>query len=259
MKKIFKLFGIGAIMLFSFYYTEKIALYAQSQSPIMQEINKAKDALYVSSINAKILDDYIIPGINGLEVNVNSSFSNMKSFETFNSYYLVFDQVKPEISLNNNKNKIVKKGNKLKRSISFILEEKNDIYNYLKANNIKANILTNLDSYDKTESFEIINNDINKFEKLETLLNKAELNSNICFVNNFIKNYCIKKGYYLVENNKELNGSNIASVKGSIESGDIILIKSSTKLEDFKLLVNQINYQDLNIVYLSELITEENN
>lgn len=259
MKNFFKFFGITAIMLFSFYYTEKIALYAQSKSPIMQSINEAKDNLAVSSIDAEVTNEYIIPGINGLEVNVKESFSNMKSFNAFNSYYLIFDQVPPEISLENNKHKIIKQGNKLKRSVSLIFEPNDSISNYLKNNNIKANILMNLDNYDEATNFEILNNEINNFSKLETILNKAELNNKICFVNKNNKDYCVEKEYYLVENNKELNGSNIALIKSNIESGDIILIKSSTKVEDLEILINQINYQDLNIIYLSELITEENN
>jgi len=259
MKKIFKFFGICAIMLFSFYYTEKIALYAQSKSPIMQSINEAKDNLMVSSINAEVTNEYITPGINGLEVNVKESFSNMKSFNVFNSYYLVFDQVPPEISLENNKHKIIKQGNKLKRSVSLIIESNESIENYLKSKNIKANILMNLDNYNNEVEFEILNNEVNNFAKLETLLNKAALNKKVCFVNKSNKNYCIEKDYYLVMNNKELNGSNIAIIKSNIESGDIILIKSSTKIEDLEILINQINYQDLKIVYLSELITEENN
>ena len=177
MKRVFKYFGLGAIMLFSFYYTEKIALYAQSKSPIMQSINEAKDNLAVSSINAEIINEYITPGLNGLEVNVKESFSKMKSFNAFNSYYLVFDQVPPEISLENNKDKVIKQGNKLKRSISLIVEQNDAILNYLKTYNIKANILMNLDNYDNTNKFEILNNDISNFSKLETLLNKAELNT----------------------------------------------------------------------------------
>jgi len=259
MKKIFKFFGVCAIMLFSFYYTEKIALYAQSQSPLMQSIKEAKDNLSVSSINAEVADEYIIPGINGLKVNVEESFSNMKSFNAFNSYYLIFDQVKPDISLENNKNKIIRQGNRRKRSISLILEKNESIEDYLKLNNIKSNILINLENFDNKESFEIINNELHDFNALETLLNKAQLNSHICLVNQGNKNKCLEKDYYLVENNKELNSSNIAMIKSNIESGDIILIKSSTKLDDLKLLINQIQYQDLSIVYLSELITEENN
>lgn len=259
MKKIFKLFGLCALMLFSFYYTEKIALYAQSKSPIMESINEAKDNLAVSSVNAEVMNEYIIPGLNGLEVNIKDSFSKMKSFNTFNSYYLVFDQVPPEISLENNKNKIIKQGNKLKRSISLIIEPTESIMEFLKSYNIKADILMDLDNYDKTTEFEIINNEVNNFSKLETLLNKAEKNKKICYVTTNNKDYCIKKDYYLVEHTKELNGTNIAMIKSNIISGDIILIKSTTNIEDLRLLIEQIKYQDLNIVYLSELITEENN
>lgn len=259
MKQIFKFFGVSAIMLFSFYYTEKIALIAKSKSPIMISINEAKENLGVSSVNAEIKNEYITPGLNGLEVNIQESFSKMKNFDVFNYYYLVFDQIKPEISLENNKNKIIRNGNKLKRSVSIIIDSNNDITNYIITNNIKANILMNIVNYDKTTNLEILNNEINEFEKLDTLLNKAELNKKICFNNKNNIEYCIKKEYYLVENNKELNSTNLPLIKSNIESGDIILITQTAKLEDFKLLINQIKYQDLKIIYLSELITEENN
>ncbi|MBQ6687183.1 MAG: hypothetical protein IJN03_01515 [Bacilli bacterium] len=259
MKKFFKFFGLCAIMLFSFFYTEKIALYVQNKSPIMTSINDAKNNLFVSSIDAEVINEYIIPGINGLAVNVKKSYDKMKSFEVFNSYYLVFDQVPPEISLENNKNKIIKKGNKLKKSVSFILEDNSQIINYLKENNIKANILMNIENYQEQDKLEIINSDVNNFEKLESLLNKAKLNKHICYVEMANKEKCIEKENYLVSSSMELNSVNLASIKKRLESGDIILIKSTAKLEDFILLINQIKYQDLKIVYLSELITEENN
>lgn len=259
MKNIFKFFGIGAIMLFSFYYTEKIALYAQSQSPIMKDINEAKENLYVASVDAKVTNNYIIPGINGLSVNVDKSYDNMKSFKVFNSYYLIFDQIQPDISIENNKDKIIKQGNPKKRNVSFIIEENELIKEYFKENNIKANILMNLDNYDKTTSFEILNNETKNFRKFDSILTTAKKNSHICLLNKSNKQECLEREYYLLLNNKELNGSNIAEVKSNITSGDIILIKSTANLEDFKLLINQIKYKDLNVVYLSELITEENN
>lgn len=259
MKNFFKFFGLVAIMIFSFFYTEKIALYVQNKSPIMTSINEAKDNLVVSSIDAEVMNEFIIPGINGLTVNVKKSYNKMKSFEVFNSYYLVFEQVPPEISLENNKNKIIKRGNKLKKSISFIIEENSLILNYLKTNNIKANLLVNLENYKKDFNFEMINSDVSNFEKLESLLNKDKNNKNICYIGIANKEKCLTKEYYLVSNSKELNSVNIASVKNNIESGDIFLIKSTAKLEDFILLINQIKYQDLKIIYLSELITEENN
>ena len=259
MKQIFKVFGISAIMLFSFYYTEKIALYAQNQNPIMKEINVAKDNLKVESVDAVVYNEYIIPGINGLEVNVSKSFSKMKSFDAFNSYYLVFDQVRPDISLENNKHKIIKKGNKIKRSVALVLADNANIKNYILENKIKVSVLTTFENYENGTNFEIINNDSNNFDKLDTQLNKLNQNNHICVINNSNKEKCLEKGYYLVEITKELNSTNIASIKKDIESGDIILINKTATLDDFKLLISQIKYHDLNIVYLSELITEENN
>ena len=130
-------------------------------------------------------------------------------------------------------------------------------------NNKIATIVTKLaQEYPKltnSEIFEIINNDSNNFDKLDTQLNKLNQNNHICVINNSNKAKCLEKGYYLVEITKELNSTNIASIKKDIESGDIILINKTATLDDFKLMISQIKYHDLNIVYLSELITEENN
>ena len=110
MKKLYKPIGLIAIMLFSFYYTEKIAIIMQNKSPIMQTIKTIEDAYFVNASNASIKDNYIIPGIMGRMVNATKSFVNMKAFGIFNEYYLIFDDVKPEISLEDNKDKIIKEG-----------------------------------------------------------------------------------------------------------------------------------------------------
>ena len=105
-------------MVFSFYYTDKIALMVQSNNPIMKQINQEKEKHEEKSVNAIINEDKIIPGKNGLTINVEKSFSAMKSFNAFNSYYLIYDQVKPDISLNDNKDKIITNGNLSNKNIS---------------------------------------------------------------------------------------------------------------------------------------------
>ena len=72
-------------MVFSFYYTDKIALMVQSNNPIMKQINQEKEKHEEESVNAIINEDKIIPGKNGLTINVEKSFSAMKSFNAFNS------------------------------------------------------------------------------------------------------------------------------------------------------------------------------
>ena len=54
-----------------------------------------------------------------------------------------------------------------------------------------------------------------------------------------------------------LNNYNLATIKDNIVSGNIIYINDNVSVTDFKILVRQIYYQDLNVLYLSELISED--
>ena len=245
-------------MVFSFYYTEQIANIVLNKNPLMQEITKSKDDYEVKSVDAVIEGEYIIPGVNGLEVNAKDSFYKMQGAQVFNSYYLVFEQVKPKISLEDNKDKIITKGNSKLKKVSLILESENEVSTYLKNNNIKASILSDLNNYKKNNYFEVINNDSDSFRELENNLNLNKENKNICVLNNSNKKICQKYHNYLVEPKLVLNSSNYLEVKKNIEAGSIILIKDNAKLEDVKMLVKEIKYKNLKMVYLSEVIKEEN-
>ncbi len=257
MKKIYKSIGLATIMLFSFYYTEKIAILMQNKSPIMQNINEVADNYEVNATNASIEGDYIIPGIRGKKLNKTKSYVNMKSFGVFNEYYFVFDEVKPTISLEDNVDKIIKKGNGNKKAVAFLLENNSDIKNYLEENKIAGSILIKEGDYQKNSYFEQINNDGEKYSNVESLLNKNEHNKNICYIKSLNPDFCKKNHKFLVEETFFLSGSNIVEAKRNITSGSIILIKETAKLEEFKLLVKEINFKGLSIVSLSDLITEK--
>ncbi len=259
MKDFYKYFGIVAIMIFSFYYTEKIALMMRKKDPIYETIHVFAEDANTKSMNAIIKDDTIIPGINGLSVNVDKSFQKMKSFGAFNKYYLIFEQVKPEISLEDNKDKIITKGNSKKKSVSLLLEETGEISEYFKQQQIDASLLITQSTFQRDNVLEQINNDNKNFKNVDSLLDSIKKNKNICIVNNYNEEICRKNKKYLVKPSLELNSYNIASVKGKIESGDIIQIKKGTSLKDIKILLQQINYKGLKIINLSNLILEENN
>jgi len=108
MKKYYKMFGIALIMAFSFYYTEQISLIVLNKSPLMITINEEKEKYSIKSVNALIDGNYIIPGVNGIEVNARDSYYRMQELEIFDKYYLSFDQVKPNISLEDNKDNLEK-------------------------------------------------------------------------------------------------------------------------------------------------------
>ncbi len=259
MKKIYKSLGLIAIMLFSFYYTDKIAILMQNKSPIMQSINEIANDYKVQAINASISGDYITPGICGRMINKTKSYVNMKSFGIFNEYYLIFDEIKPDISLQDNKDKIIRQGNASKKSVAFLLEDNENIKKYLEENNIKASLLITEDNYQKNSFFEQINNDLEKYNNIESLLNKNNINKNICYVKTLDNEFCQKNQKYLIEETFSLNSQNIVEAKKNIQSGAIILISKNAKLEEFKLLIKEIQFKGLNIVPISELITEKNN
>lgn len=257
LKKLYKPLGLLAIMLFSFYYTERIAILMQNKSPIMQQINDVEENYIVSAVNAKVEDNYIVPGIMGRMVNKNKSYVNMKAFGIFNEYYLIFDDVKPDVSLEENKDKIIKEGNKSKKSVAFLLEDGNEtIKKYFKDNKIKADLFITEATYDSNSYFEQINNDKSKYKNVESLLNKNNQNKNICYIKEMDKENCIKEQKYLVEETFFLQSDNIVEAKNKIESGAIILIKKTATLEHLQLLLKETNFKGLSIVYLSELIKE---
>lgn len=231
----------------------------QSKSSLMQEIEKNSERKKTESVSAIIIDNTIIPGLNGLEVDKTSSFSKMKTLGVFNDYYLVYKEIEPEISLENNKDKIIIRGNKAKKSIAFIFDGENNLTEYLKGKNIPANILVNVNNYLKSNYFELINNEVEHFDTLERLLNNNNSNKNICVLNE--KNYdiCLKNAKYLVKPTYDINNQTIISYKSNIASGDILLINSNISLENLKILIKDIQYRDLKLVNLSEIISENNN
>lgn len=258
MKKNIKYLLVLFLVLISFYITEKSAMFLRSKDPIMQTIREYSNTINTDAIDAVIDDNYIIPGLYGKKINEVKSLMKMKSLKTFNSIFLTMDDVKPNISIDNNKDKIINKGNEKKGAVSFILENDESNYiTYLISQNIDASILVNKDTINNSK-FEQINNDFNNYEYVEKLLNKDKTNTNICVLNRYNKNFCIRHKKYLIEPTYVLSSSNLVAVKNKIKSGDIILLKDSISSDDLSYLINYIKSKNLKIIKLSQLISEIN-
>ena len=193
-KKYFRYIGLIGICFLSFYYTEKVALFVRNKNPLMKSINEIKDSKYVNSIDSIIIDNlYIIPGINGKEVNSDASFANMHEDKLYIEDKLVFNEIKPTISLEDNKDKIIIKGNSKKNSVSLIFESISDKTKYMLQNNYKVNILINevINALD----YELINN-ANKeknYNIIEYFFNDFKINKELCYVKNEIPPLCRDK------------------------------------------------------------------
>ena len=130
--------GICLLTVFSFYYTNKLIEFSKSKDPIMIEIMKNKDDYNKLSIDALINNNYITPGSEGLEVDVDKSYTKMKKLGKYNDNLYVYDVVKPTISIKDNYNKFVINGNTTKKEVSLIFKV-NDLKNIENINKILFN------------------------------------------------------------------------------------------------------------------------
>ena len=133
MKRTFSASCLIIVIAFSFYFTDKVSSIAYNKNKLVKEIKSMQVLYYEKPINAQIdkTNNTIIPGKYGKKVNTNESYLNMSDFKKFNEKYLVFDLIKPSVSLNEHKDKIVVSGNQYTNSISLLVMNNNKITHYL--------------------------------------------------------------------------------------------------------------------------------
>ena len=220
MNKYIKGASIFFLMIFSFYYTEKVALYVQDNTPLKKEISSYKETSYVSSIDAKVNDIYITPGLNGISVNVNKSYNKMKDENVFNESKLVYDENKPSISIDSYPEKIINKGNPSKNMVSLIISK----------NNVNRSYLDNLGiKYDVIE----LNRYCYQIDDDYSCNNKRK----------------IKPTY-------KINNSNYSFYTNNINSGDLIFIDNYLSNENLNIVLEKINFYGLRISNLENHLSE---
>ena len=258
LKKYGKYILFSLLVLLSFYTTNKTANLVRNQDPILKEIRNISLEKKEDFVNAVIEDDYIIPGMYGSIIDELKSLAKMKEQDVFNNLYLVSQPIKPDISLSDNLDKIIIKGNSKKQQVSFVIDENSSkkIKDYLVKNSIKASLLIAKDNFSKDSYFEQINNDFKNYKELDKTLKKNKINTNICVLDNNNSNlkFCKSKKKYLVKPGMFLDNANIIEIKTKLDSGSIIYIKDASYLD---CLVEYIKSKDLKIVPLSQLISEK--
>lgn len=205
------------------------------------------DKYYIDYSNATIKDNYIIPGIKGKKVNKLNSYYAMKEYGTFNENLYLFDEIKPIISIETNKDKIIKKANLKKNGVSILINNTN-FGHYCEENNIKCTYVMNYSLYEET-NLEIINDEKSNFNKLEKILIKNNKDTNFCFNLNI---NCQDKQQ--IEPTYTFNNDSIINYNPL--SGDIIFVDKNTNIDIFKWLIMTLKYRNLNIYFLSEIISE---
>lgn len=247
---------IVILCIISFYASDRLILYVENLSPLMKEIKMYEDTLYESPVNAIIEDNTIISGKQGRELNKRESYLKMNDFGSFNETFFVYDYIKPNISLTDNLDKVII-GNVDNSQIALIIDNK-EIEKYLESENIKYS--KTISSCDEMTSKNIIyingGNDDDRFNEIKHCLKKNNLNNNICEVGVSNQATCINNKQYLVKPTIEITAANISSYINNIKGGSIVKINNSLSLNEFKVLISKIKYNNLEIVTLIDLIKE---
>lgn len=281
-KKVLEALLVIIALLFSFYYTEKAVVILESNDPIMKKIKENVEDKEEDAINAKITGNTLIPGYNGLKINLEESFKKMKNYGNYNETLLVFDEVSPTISIDDYYDKYISSGNGITTDIALIFTIEDGTYlekliNIIDSTSISTtlfvdgivlenNITTfsNLDkekyelellSYDNTYDGMLFKNSL---YKLETISNKRPKYCYASYDNEEILNLCNSLSMHTIIPTLKLEENIYASIKGNLRNGSIIYVKlSDSNLSSLNILINYIKQRGFTLVTLDTLLNEE--
>lgn len=202
-------------------------------------------------VDAYVYGEYIVPGKKGKKVNILESYYNLRPYDVFNSNFLIYEDIKPNISIKDNKEYYIEKGIDSNRVISLIIKDNKIIEEYILNKEIVITKLIDITNNITNANIQYINNDFNNFVDLS-----KKLDNKICVINAKIEKICRENDYYLVKPNTYINNFNLLEIKQNISSGQIIYIEDDLSIDNFLILYNEILFKGYKLVKLSEMISE---
>ncbi len=281
-KKYISYLGVLVFASFSFFYTDRAVDIVRRNDPIMKSIISNKDNYNIASVSAYIDNDEMIPGINGISVNVKESYKNMKKYNNYDENMYVFEEVAPEISLTNSYDKYIVSGNDTKNQVALIFKITDSSYidsinKILLDKNIVATFFIDGEVLDfNTDSIiELINNK-NEIENLgynkEYSLDKFFWTNNLiasltkkdpkyCYTDykvDSILELCSKYNMYTIKPTISITNYPFITVKKNIKNGSIISFNLTNEtIKELPSIISYIKQKGYNIVLLSDLLTEK--
>jgi len=248
LKKIFQMLGLIGLICFSFFMTEKTVLVVSDMDEIMVEIKANYKNYKTEAINAIIEENTIIPGICAKDVNIKKSYKNMKSNGYYSDKLYIYDYTKPKISLSDNIDKYIIKGNPKKRMVSLIFKvgSNDNISDILKIiNNYNINVTFFIDTNWFTNNNELIGKLINDGHNIGILMDDYS-DSNFEWIDMVIKKINNQRNSFCYS--KEDNESNLeACIQKHNYTIRPVEISEKTPLVDIKKNLNAGSILSLNI------------
>lgn len=270
MKKIFILLFMT---IFSFYIIGNNL----GNNKYLKNIKDLKEKYEVEPIDAIVKDNTIIPGKKGIKIDYQKSILAMKKYKSFNETLILTKEDKPKITINNQYNKYIEKGNEYNHQISIVFKIEKDIkriINILNKKNIVGNFFIDESLLEKEESlikdnkkhsFNILNNNSHNNEALYKayvfyLNSILKRKSNFCYTekeDNEILNNCSKLSMFTIKPLVIIKKDLLNNIKKFLSNSMIITIELNNDNErELSSSIDYILSKGYKIVSLEELIKE---
>ena len=279
MKKLFQMLGLISLTCFSFFMTEKTALVVSDMDEIMIEIKSNYKNYSTDSIDAIVDGNTIIPGISAKDVNINKSYKNMKQSGYYSDKLYIYDYTKPKISLSDNIDKYIIKGNHNKRMVSLIFkvdsnDNIDDILNIV--NNYNINVTFFIDTNWFTNNNELIGKLINdghnigilmddysdsNFEWMDMVIKKINNQRNsFCYSkedNESNLEACIQKHNYTIKPVEISEKTPLVDIKQNLNAGSILSLDINSQVrKELSTIIIFIKSKGFNIDNLENHLLE---
>jgi len=281
LKKYISYLGVFVFAIFSFYYTDKATEIIKRNDPVMKSIISNKDNYYVESVNAIIHDDEIIPGINGIDINVNKSYQQMKKNNNYDPGMYVFKEVNPTISFIDDYSKYIVSGNNSKMQVALVFKITDstgikDLINILVDKDTLATLFVDGSILENNtdimielshDGFELENlgydNEYSKdkFAWTNNLLSSiTNTNPKYCYTdykNKDILDLCSSYNMYTIKPTISITNYPFITVKNNLTNGSIISFSiNNDTLKELPSIISFIKQKGYDIVVLDTLLSE---
>lgn len=284
MKNFFNVLGTITLVLFGIFYTNTVIEKIKEKDDIMIQIKAVSSHYKEKPEEAILVENGIIPGISGKEVDIDESYKNMKKIGIFDPNLLKYKKINPKQSIINSFDKYIVSGNKNKEQVSIIMLIQNNtkseyvekLLTIAKVKNIKLNFFIDGNWFEKNNDI-LSEISINGHEIGNLSYNGDYQDSSFIWMDTIIKklnnknySYCYKEKEnrlhletcalyknYTIMPTKKIENNLYENIKENVNNGDIIsMVINNENIEELPITISYIQSKGLKIQTLSNLLKE---
>ena len=279
-KKLLQMISVIALVLFSFYYTDKTINLIRQTDPLMKQIKEESKEKEIEAMDAKTDGNKIKSGKNGQTVDIDKTYQKMKQYGAYNEMLTVFKETTPTVSIEDTYDKFVIGGNEENREVALLFSIENqsnpeEIIRIINQENVPAtffldglwleNNLATVKSI-KNHELEILNYN-HRYEEIyfqsaiQYLKNITGNDAQYCYAdydNKEVIELCGKLKLHTVTPTIKITNNPFQEIKDKLQNGAIISLPINSIVEtELPTIINYIKSRGYQLVTLQTLLSEE--